>query len=121
MFWMMGRSNLREVILLDLARSFPMVPPSDDPEWSLDIFPADSYGEYILLDANNPSGETVLPNNGMFALVTANTIDFADTSAWGVFDAAGASSDYLYNPNIIRTYICYAGETGNGTWDVVFR
>lgn len=96
-------------------------PPSDDPEWSLDIFPTDSSGEDILLDANNPSGEKVLPNNGMFVLVTPNTIDFVDTSDWGIFDSAGVSVEYVEGPYVTRTYICYAGETGNGTWDVVFR
>lgn len=96
-------------------------PPSDDPEWSLDIIPADSSGEYIHLDANNPSGETVLPNNGMFALFTADTIDFVDTSDWGIFDIAGVSGEYPEAPYVTRTYICYAGETGNGTRDVVFR
>ena len=96
-------------------------PPSDDPEWNLDIHPAILSASAILLDANNQSAEIVLPNNGMFALVTYSTIDFVDTSDWGMFDAAGVSGDYPYNPNIIRTYICYAGETGNGTWGIVFR
>ena len=96
-------------------------PPSDDPEWCLDILPADSSVADVALDANNPSGETVLPNNGMFALVTWNTINYVDTSDWGIFDAAGVSPEYVENPNITRAYICYAGETSNGTWDVVFR
>ena len=96
-------------------------PPSDDPEWSIDIYPAISTDEYIYLNANNQSAEIVLPNNGMFVLVTPSTIDFVDTSDWGMFDAAGVSVEYVETPDIIRTYICYAGETGNGTWGIVFR
>lgn len=96
-------------------------PPSDDPEWYIDFFPVISTGEYITIDANNQSAEIALPNNEMFALVTYYTIDYVDTSDWGIFDASGVSVEYVKNPNITRTYICYAGETGNGTWDVVFR
>ena len=87
-------------------------PPSDDPEWNLEVCQANSStAEFIILDANNQSAEIVLPNNGMFALVTYNTIDHVDTSDWGIFDGVGVSSDYVYNPDIVRTYICYAGET----------
>lgn len=96
-------------------------PPSADPEWRLDIYPADFSGDLTLLDANNPSGEITLPYNGMFALITPNTINFVNTSDWGLFDGAYISNDYVGNPDIIRTYICYAGETGNGTWGIVFR
>ena len=97
-------------------------PPSDDPEWSLEIRPVIfSTGEYIFLDANNPSAEIVLQNDRMFSLVTTNTIDYVVTSDWGTFDDVGVSGDYVNNPDIIRTYICYAGETGNGTWGIVFR
>ena len=97
-------------------------PPSDDPEWSLDIFPTDSSGEFITLDAGNTSGEITLTYNGMFALFTPenNTIYNVNTSNWGMFDVGNLSADYKQNPDIIRTYVCYAGETGNGTWDIVF-
>ena len=96
-------------------------PPSDDPEWYLGFYPVIYTGEDINLDVNNPSCEITLPYNRMFALVTYNTIDYVDTSDWGIFDAAGVSIEYVENPKITRTYICYAGETSNGTWDIVFR
>ena len=96
-------------------------PPSAAPEWNLDIYPADYSGDLTILDANNPSVEITLPYNGMFALITHNTIDFVNTSDWGLFDGAYISNDYIKNPDIIRTYICYAGETDNGTWGIVFR
>ena len=96
-------------------------PPSADPEWSLDIFPTDFSGEFITLYADNQSGEITLPYNGMFALITPanNTISDVNTSDWGAFDVANINPDYKENHDIIRTYICYAGETGNGTWDIV--
>ena len=95
-------------------------PPSYDPEWRLDIFPTDFSGEFITLDSNNPSGEITLPYNGMFALLTPanNTIDDINPS-WGMLDVAYMNPSYKENLDIIRTYICYAGETGNGTWDIV--
>lgn len=98
-------------------------PPIDNSEWGLEVHPAfsTSIDEYITLDANNLSAEIDLPNNGMFALVTTSTIDFVNTSDWGIFDEAGISTDYVKNPDIVRTYICYAGETGDGTWGIVFR
>lgn len=98
-------------------------PPIDNSAWYLEIHPAfsTSIDEYISLDANNLSAEIGIPNNGMFALVTTSTIDFVNTSDWGIFDDAGIGPDYVENPDIIRTYICYAGETSNGTWGIVFR
>ena len=95
-------------------------PPSYDPEWRLDIFPTYSSGEFITLDSNNPSGEITLPYNGMFALLTPanNTIDDINPS-WGMLDVAYMNPSYKENLDIIRTYICYAGETGNVTWDIV--
>lgn len=98
-------------------------PPIDGSEWGLEVHPAfsTSIDEYITIDANNLSAEINLPNNGMFALVTASTIDFVNTSDWGIFDEVGISTDYIKNPDIVRTYICYAGETGDGTWGIVFR
>lgn len=99
-----------------------ITPPSNDPEWSIDIYPAIlSDSAPINLNANNQSAEIVLPENGMFAMSTSNTINYVDTSDWGIFDEVGVANDYVYNPAILRTYICYAGETGNGTWDIVFR
>ena len=98
-------------------------PPSANPGWSLEIYPADSSGEFITLDANNPSGEITLPYNGMFALIVPNgiTIFEVNTSDWGTFDAANANGDYEQTPDIMRIYVCYAGETGDGTWGIVFR
>lgn len=98
-------------------------PPIDGSEWGLEVHPAfsTSIDEYITIDANNLSAEINLPNNGMFALVTTSTIDFVNTSDWGIFDEVGISTDYIKNPDIVRTYICYAGETDDGTWGIVFR
>ena len=96
--------------------------PIYDTEWDIAVYPANfTTGEIIFLNATNPSAEIVLPNNGMFALVTRNRIEDVDTSNFGVFNATEDKHFYEDTPDIIYTYICYAGETDNGTWAIMFQ
>ena len=105
------------ILTLHVSRS-----PIDNPGWIIEVYPTNlTAGESILLDFTNPNAKIVLPNNGMFALVTYNRIEDVNTSNFGVFNATNNKASYGDNPDIIYTYICYAGETGSGTWDIVFQ
>ena len=105
------------ILTLHVSRS-----PIDNPEWNMEVYPANlTAGESILLDFTNPNAKIVLPKNGMFALVTYNRIEDVDTSNFGVFNATEDKHAYGDNPDITYTYICYAGETGNGTWNIMFQ
>lgn len=98
-------------------------PPSNNPEWTLCICPGWLDSEEIVLDANNPSAEISIPSKGLFVLYT-NSGNYLDSAAydWGVFDYLNAASGYiaLDYPNE-NTYVCYAGDTGTGTWDIRFH
>ena len=98
-------------------------PPSNDPEWTLGICPFWLDSEEIVLDANNPSAEISIPSKGMFVLYTG-VGDYINSVSddWGIFDYLAVASGYiaLKYPDT-NTYVCYAGDTGTGTWDIVFR
>lgn len=102
-------------------------PPSDDPEWALYICPGrlDSEeidSEEIVLDANNPSAEISIPSKGPFVLYTKNG-NYIDSvpQDWGYFDYLDEASGYIaLKYSGVNTYVCYAGDTGTGTWDIQF-
>lgn len=97
-------------------------PPSDDPEWALYICPGRLDSEEIVLDANNPSAEISIPSKGPFVLYTKNG-NYIDSvpQDWGYFDYLDEASGYIaLKYSGANTYVCYAGDTGTGTWDIQF-
>lgn len=97
-------------------------PPSDDPEWALYICPGRLDSEEIVLDANNPSAEISIPSKGPFVLYTKNG-NYIDSVSqdWGFFDYLDEASGYIaLKYSGANTYVCYAGDTGTGTWDIQF-
>lgn len=97
-------------------------PPSDDPEWALYICPGRLDSEEIVLDANNPSAEISIPSKGLFVLYTKNG-NYIDSvpQDWGYFDYLDEASGYIaLKYSGANTYVCYAGDTGTGTWDIQF-
>lgn len=104
-------------------------PPSDDdPEWQLVIPPLILTDEDKILDANNPSAEISLPNSGLFVLVASSPLDPPIQGfTWGKIDYLSVVNVYqhLFNDggNDLSgsyTYVCYAGDTGDGIWDIAF-
>lgn len=100
-------------------------PPSDDPEWFLCIArltDSPDVTDDITLDANSPSAEISIPDNGLFVLYTPDYIDMVDGHDWGFFDALNVATEYVSTDySGIKTYVCYAGGTGTGIWDIQFR
>lgn len=86
--------------------------------WTMVICPQSATDTEILLSSTHKSAEISLPNNGLFVfcLTGGFTINSININNWGRFDFLSMSSEQYSLDK--RVYVCYAGDTGDGTWDI---
>lgn len=97
-------------------------PPTNSEGWSLNVEPLYFDDTTITLDANHLSVEIDISPNRLLLLSTDEFIDSVGTNGWGQFDTLNMATAYIeYDWGDTKAYVGYAGATGTGRWEIVFR